>query len=188
MKKRIAATLLLLAMLFGVMAPFTALQEIAWAEGGNAPKPRKIEAGYSNDLFIYYNNEMGSYVSSVEKIELNRRGEIFSFTNKKTDTFNLAPGTDFFAGKDFLYGQYIKIKLTEQTKFRKGDTLKITSAGYQARTFVLGEKDNANSFAFEDVPEQPPAPKVTKVSITNTTAISGLVAITKSCPSVFSIQ
>jgi|GEM_PF-6184161 len=167
MKKRIAATLLLLAMLFGVMAPFTALQEIAWAEGGNAPKPRKIEAGYSNDLFIYYNNEMGSYVSSVEKIELNRRGEIFSFTNKKTDTFNLAPGTDFFAGKDFLYGQYIKIKLTEQTKFRKGDTLKITSAGYQARTFVLGEKDNANSFAFEDVPEQPPAPKVTKVSITN---------------------
>lgn len=167
MKKRIAATLLLLAMLFGVMTPFTALQEIAWAEGGNAPKPRKIEAGYSNDLFIYYNNEMGSYVSSVEKIELNRGGEIFSFTNKKTDTFNLTPGTDFFAGKDFLYGQYIKIKLTEQTKFRKGDRLKITSAGYQARTFVLGEKDNANSFAFEDVPEQPPAPKVTKVSITN---------------------
>lgn len=166
MKKRIAATLLLLAMLFGVMAPFTALQEIAWAEEIEAPRPDKLDS-LSDDLFIYYNNKNKNYVSSVKKIELSREGKTFSFTERKTDSNDLNPETDFFAGENLLYGQYIRIKLTEQTKFKEGDILKITSTGYRTRTFLLGKKDGAGTFAFEDVQEQPPASKVTKVSITN---------------------
>lgn len=166
MKKRIAATLLLLAMLFGVMAPFTALQEIAWAEEIEAPRPIEIVA-LSNDLLICYDNKNKNYVSSVIKIELSRKGKTFSFTEKKTDSGDLNPETDFLTGEHFYYKQHIRIKLTEETRFKEGDTLKITSAGYQTRTFLLGKKDALNGFAFEDVPEQPPASKVTKVSITN---------------------
>lgn len=149
MKKRIAATLLLLAMLFGVMAPFTAFA----GEDEEAPLPRAInyeaKAGGKCRLVMDYNSK---YAKKVTGVELKRNEQKISFEKaEQIDDLKFIVNT--FPGG-------ITIQVEQQFNFKAGDIITITSRGYKQKSFVLKERTSpANpNVPFEEVKPSEPAP------------------------------
>ena len=166
MKKRIAATLLLLAMLFGVMAPFTAfagdVEENRYVAEGvyirNVNKAiGKIEIEYSKDDSYdlekrkLYQQNLKDYLSKVSKVEVKRGGETFTFDTKANDSFNLEKGQFYVSTSN----------VTFVFSAEKGDLITITAEGYPTKTLRISKEAGPSSVYSFTIEEQPPASKVT---------------------------
>lgn len=166
MKKRIAATLLLLAMLFGVMAPFTAfagdVEENRYVAEGvyirNVNKAiGKIEIEYSKDDSYdlekrkLYQQNLKDYLNKVSKVEVKREEETFTFDTKVNDSFNLEKGQFYVSTSN----------VTFVFSAKKGDLITITAEGYPTKTLRISKEAGPSSVYSFTIEEQPLASKVT---------------------------